>query len=278
MPHWTAEFVEREYDNRAAVPGHPAIFARWERDSEFARRTLAGELGLAYGTDPRQRIDLFAARSPRGFLAFIHGGYWRTLDRSMFAWLAPSYVAAGVSVALVGYRLCPQVTLGEIVEDTIAATNWMFADARCRAAGAGTAPMVLTGHSAGGHLVAALFAAPRGRLAFDTALIAGGVAISGVFDLEPLLLYSANEDLRLDAAGARRWSLMQARPTIAAPLVVAAGGAETAEFQRQSREFAAAWAPQARGCLLHPGLNHFTILDAFIERGQPLHQATLALF
>ena len=277
MTRWTAEFVEREYNARNTVPEHPGIFARWERDSDFARRTLKCELDLAYGSDPRHRLDLFPAKSPRGVLVFIHGGYWRALDKAMFAWIAPSFVAAGLSVANLNYRLCPQVTIGEIMDDVAAAANWIFADARCREAGAGRVPMVVSGHSAGGHLVAALFSTPRDRLAFDPKSIAGGLPISGVFDLEPLPFYSANEDLRLDAEGARRWSVVQAKPTIAAPLVVAAGGAETAEFQRQSRDFTAAWAPQARECLILPGLNHFTVLDALVERGQPLHQAALAL-
>src|SRR5215475_2009088 len=97
----TAETIEREYNNRDRVPEHPAFFARWEKDSQFVRKTLpTANLDLAYGNDPRHRIDLFPAAKARGLLVFIHGGYWRSLDKRFFSWLASSWVAAGVSVAI----------------------------------------------------------------------------------------------------------------------------------------------------------------------------------
>ena len=120
-------------------------------------------------------------------------------------------------------------------------------------------------------------ATPWSRLAFDPARIAGGVPISGIFDFAPLLLHSYNADLRLDPASAARLSLAGKKATIAAPLVVAAGADESSEFQRQSRLLAEAWAPQVKSLLLLPGLNHFSIVDAFAERGQPLYDETLAL-
>jgi arylformamidase len=208
----------------------------------------------------------------QGLLVFIHGGYWRALDKRLFSWIAPPFVAAGLGVANLNYRLCPQVGIADIVEDVVSAVNWLFQS------GIADRRVVVAGHSAGGHLVAALFATPRERLAFDPTHIVGGVPISGVFDLEPLPLYSANEDLKLDPASARRLSVHRDRPVIAAPLFVFAGGAETSEFQRQSKLFADAWKPQVRECLILPGLNHFSILDALVERGQPLHQKILSLF
>jgi arylformamidase len=272
----TAEFVEREYNNRALVPDHPAYFARWEKDSAFVRATLACDLDVAYGPDPRQRIDLFPAERARGTLVFIHGGYWRSLDKSVFSWLASSWVAAGVSVAIPNYRLAPRVPVEDIVEDAIAAANWLFLNGVKHSIA--TERVVLSGHSAGGHLAAAIFATPWSRLKFDPARIVGGVPFSGVFDFAPLLQSSMNADLRLDAASAARLRLDDKRPTLAAPLVIAAGGAESSEFQRQSRLLAEAWRPQVRSLLLLPGLNHFNIVDSFAERGQPLHDATLALF
>lgn len=264
--------VERDYNSRLAVPEHPRFFERWERDSQFVRSTLEAALDIAYGPDPRHRVDLFPASAPRGLLVFIHGGYWRTLDKSFFSWIAPPFVAAGVSVANVNYRLCPQVRIGQIIDDVIAAANGMLAsDSKQKR-------VVVCGHSAGAHLAAALLCAPRERLSFDPARIAGAVAISGIFDLEPMLHYSANADLRLDAAEARRVSVHDKTPTIAAPLVIAAGELETAGFGRQARLLAQAWASQTRECLILPGLNHFSILDALVERSQLLHSATLALF
>ena len=274
---FTAAFVEREYNNRALVPEHPDYFARWERDSDFVRATLPGAFDLAYGPDPRQRIDLFPSRKgSQNLLVFIHGGYWRSLDKRFFSWLAPSWVAADVSVALVGYRLCPQVRIPDIVEDVLAATNWLFANAAAQ--GIGTGKVVVGGHSAGGHLTGALFAAPRDRLAFDPARIAGGVPISGIFDFEPLPLFSGNAELRLDRDSARALDLHDKTPTIAAPLVVAVGGRESSEFQRQSQLIAEAWKPQVREHLVLPDLNHFSVVDAFAERSNPLYEGTLALF
>jgi arylformamidase len=264
-------FVEREYNNRALVPEHPAFFARWERDSEFVRSTLPCTLDLAYGPDPRHRIDWFpAAGTSRGTLVFIHGGYWRSLDKSMFSWLAASYVPEGLNVAMLNYRLCPAVRIDDIVEDVVAGMNWLMQ-------GRETGPTVVSGHSAGGHLVGALFATPVSRLAFDPARIAGGVSLSGLFDFEPLRIHSFNGDFRLDQAAVERLNLHDKPTTIKAPLVVAAGGDESSEFQRQSRLIAERWAPQARPAILMPALNHFSIVDAFAERSNVLHEATLAL-
>jgi arylformamidase len=137
--------------------------------------------------------------------------------------------------------------------------------------------VVLSGHSAGGHLVGAIFAAPSEAMEFDPARIAGGVPISGVFDFEPLLLHSFNSDFRLDEGQVRRLNLFDKRATLRAPMVVAAGAGESSEFRRQSRCLADAWSTQVKALLLLPGLNHFTVLDAFAERGQPLFDATLNL-
>ena len=273
----TPDFVEREYNNRALVKDHQRYFDRWTRDSEFVRATLVGKLDVAYGPDERHRIDLFPA-GPRalGTLVFIHGGYWRSLDKDMFSWIAAARNAAGVSVALPRYRLCPAARIDDIVEDAIAATNWLFAHGAEH--GMDTGRVVLSGHSAGGHLTAAVMAAPREKLAFDPARIAGAVPVSGVFDFEPLRLFAFNSDFRLDAVGVARLNLAQRQPTIAAPLLVAAGADESSEFRRQSELLAEAWKPQVEALLMLPGLDHFSVVDAFAERGTPLHEGTLALF
>jgi arylformamidase len=271
------EFVEREYNNRALVPEHADYFARWEKDSQFVRETLPAHLDLAYGPHPRHRIDLFSAgKAARGTLIFIHGGYWRSLDKSMFSWLAASWAAAGVNVAMPSYRLAPEARIDDIVDDIIEAANWLAANGARY--GVPCDRLVVSGHSAGGHLTAALFAAPRERLRFDPARIAGGVPFSGIFDFEPMLQFGFNADFKLDAAAARRLTLLDKKPTVGAKLVVAAGAGESSEFQRQSRAFADAWSPQSAPALLLPGLNHFSIVDSFAERGQPLYEATLALF
>ena len=269
------EVLEREYNNRALVPEHGDFFARWQRDSEFVRRTLKGELDVPYGPDERHRIDLFPAENARGTLVFIHGGYWRSLDKGMFSWLAAPWVAAGMNVAMPNYRLVPGVLIEDIVADALAATNWLFRAGPSH--GVSMDRVVISGHSAGGHLAAAIFAAPREAMEFDPARIAGGVPISGLYDFEPLVRHSFNSDFRLDPAQAKRLDLHDKRPTVRAPLVVAAGAAESAEFRRQSRCLADAWGTQVKALLLLPSLNHFSVVDAFAERGQPLYEAALSL-
>ncbi len=272
----TDELIEREYNNRALVPEHPAFFARWEKDSAYVRRTLECETDVAYGPDPRHRMDLFPALAPRGTLVFIHGGYWRSLDKSVYSWLAAPFVAAGVGVALPNYRLAPAVRIDDIVEDAIAAMNWLMVNGvKHRLA---TQRVVVSGHSAGGHLTAAILAAPSPRLQFDPARIVGGVPISGIFDFEPLRRHSFNADFLLDADAVKRLDLHTRATTCTAPLVVAVGGSESSEFIRQSRLLAGTWRDQVRSLLVLPGYNHFSVVDAFAERGQPLHEATLGLF
>ena len=277
MKHKLApEALEREYNNRALVPEHGDFFARWQRDSAYVRGTLRCELDVPYGPDERHRVDLFPADNARGTLVFIHGGYWRSLDKSMFSWLAAPWVAAGVNVAMPNYRLVPNVLIEDIVSDALAATNWLFSAGPAR--GFAMERVVLSGHSAGGHLAAAIFAAPRDALQFEPSRIAGGVPISGIFDFEPLLAHSFNADFRLDPGQAKRLDLHDKPSTIRAPLVVAAGGAESSEFRRQSRCLADAWGTQVKALMLLPSLNHFSVVDAFAERGQPLYESALGLF
>ena len=125
---------------------------------------------------------------------------------------------------------------------------------------------------------AALLATPPSRLQFDAARIVGAVPISGVFDFVPLLQFSFNADFKLTPESARELDLYDKRPAIPAPLVIAAGANESSEFRRQSTLLAERWKPQVKALQILPGLNHFSIVDAFAERGQPLYEAALGLF
>jgi arylformamidase len=274
MSELVPDFIEQQYNNRALVPDHPAFFARWEKDSAYVRRTLACEVDLAYGPDARHRVDVFPAKNARGTLVFIHGGYWRSLDKSYFSWLAAPYVAAGIGVAIPNYRLVPSVRIDDIIEDTIDAMNWvMLNGVKHRLP---TERVVVSGHSAGGHLTAALFATPWSKLHFDPGRIVGGVPISGIVDFAPIERFSS--DFRLDALGVKRLDLYTRKATLEAPLVVAVGGRESSEFIRQSQLLADSWRKQVRSLHVLPGYHHFSVVDAFAERGQPLHDATLRLF
>ena len=255
--------LESEYNNRALVPDHLAIFARWRESSTSFRAQANAELDLRYGTAERHRLDLFHAKNPRGTVVFIHGGYWRSLDKSDFSFVAAPFVADGLSVAAFNYRLCPEGCIADAIDDCRAALVWLFANGHKH--GVPVNRVALTGHSAGGHLVSMLFATDWTRRDVDPSRIVGGVALSGVFDLTPLLNCSMNADLQLDAATARAASPIHRRSKLAAPLHLAVGADESHAFIEQSRQLQRAWPATCPVAEEIADRNHFTIVDEFIR-------------
>ena len=259
--------LEAEYDNRARVPDHPEIFARWKREAAAyrAEATRAGraELGLRYGASERQVIDVFypAEREGAPLAMFIHGGYWRSLEPALFSHIARGLNAHGVTVAVAGYDFCPHVRVTDIIAQVRAAARFLWGKFGQR--------LLVYGHSAGGHLAACLVATEWGGI--DKNLPADftsvGMAASGVFDLTPLLEVSMNNDLRMDAEEARRVSPLTwpVRANRTFDLIV--GADESTAFRDQSRGFAQAW--ERAGATTryeeHPGANHFTIVDPWAQ-------------
>ncbi|CAN5343037.1 alpha/beta hydrolase [soil metagenome] len=252
---------EAEYNNRAAVPDHPVVMARWKADADAARDTYPPVV-LPYGASERETINLFDAGPDAPVVMFIHGGYWQALDPSWFSWVAPPLLANGISVAIPSYDLCPTVRLAVIVDQ-------MRSAARLLSERTGRLPLA-TGHSAGGHLSACLL---------SDGLASAAVAISGVFDLEPLMPTSLNVALKLDPAEAEALSPIRWPVPNGAMLDCVVGGSETLEFGRQSRDMAEIWA--AKGAVTRfealPGLNHFTVLDALADPDGALVQRIAAL-
>ncbi len=249
-PDEAALHLEAQYNNRAAVPKHPALMAAW-RDAAEAARIAHPPIQISYGSGEREVIDLFEAGPDAPVVLFIHGGYWQALDKSWFSGLAPAFLSHGLTLAIPNYDLCPAVPLARIVEQMRLATETIRARTD-------RAPVV-TGHSAGGHLAACLLSEGRTPAA---------VAISGVFDLEPLVATSINAALKLDATEARALSpLHWSTPNPPAALDCIVGGAETDEFVRQSRDMADVWGRngvQTRFQALD-GLNHFTVLEPLAD-------------
>jgi arylformamidase len=258
---------EAEYNNRNRVPEHPEIFARWTREAEDYRaeamKERRAELGLSYGSSARQFIDLLSpAPGVTAPLAlFIHGGYWRSLDPSLFSHMARGVNAHGVAVAVVGYDLCPDVTIAGIIEQIRHACLFLWLRTRQR--------MMVYGHSAGGHLAAAMLATQWHTLYPRTPadLIAAGCAISGVFDLAPLVHTSMRGDLRLDEAQVRELSPLDWPAPAGRTFDAVVGALESSEFLRQSREIAAAWgrAGVVTRCETVAGRNHFDVIDALAD-------------
>jgi arylformamidase len=249
---------EAEYNNRARVPEHPAIMAGWAREAAAYRDEVGARfLRVPYGPSDRQSIDLFRPESKQvdTLVVFVHGGYWQALDRSSFSHLARGLNALGVTVALPGYDLCPQVRVGEIVAQMREA---------CRALASESPRLVVAGHSAGGHLAACMLATDWRKL--DSGLpgdfVRAAYAISGLFDLKPLVSTSINKALDMSEAEAERLSPLQWRPPRGLTLDAVVGGDESSEYLRQSRSIAERWgeAGVATRCEAAPGANHFTVI------------------
>jgi arylformamidase len=259
--------IEAEYNNRARVPEHPEIFARWEREAE-AYRAEAGaegraEFGILYGGTPRQSIELYfsAAGRQAPVASFVHGGYWRSLAPAMFSHMARGLNAHGITVANVGYDLAPQVSITAIVGQIRESCLYLWRRLNRR--------LLATGHSAGGHLAACMLATDWKALAPDAPadLVPAACAISGVFDLTPLLQVSMNAELRLTEAEARQVSPLFWPPPRGRVLDVVVGGDESSAFLQQSRDIAEAWgkAGVETRCEAVPGGNHFSVLDALAQ-------------
>jgi arylformamidase len=281
VPAYTPEFVERGYNNRAAVADYQAWFDRWAARSREAVAALAPRQDVRYGRGAKETLDLYLPSGrPRGTLAFIHGGYWRSLDKAEHGFVAPTFVAEGIAVANVNYDLCPGVTVADIVAEIARAIAFLQREgARL---GAPAAPLVIAGHSAGGHLAAMMHATAAADLGAETHPVRGAVSLSGVHDLEPLPLSSMNAELRLDAASARAVSPVRRTPQTAAPLLLAVGANETGEFLRQTDLLWDAW-PQARPKgmerpLRVPDRHHFDVVMDYEDPESALTRATLALF
>jgi arylformamidase len=278
MKHDTA-FFEREYNARAAIPDHAQIFARWAEQGALTRRQRACVTDLSFGDTPAERLDYFPCRQEAApLLVFIHGGYWRSLDKSDFSWLAPAFVQHGVAVALPNYGLAPATSIEDIVRQQIRALAWLYRNGD--RLGFDPERIVVSGHSAGAHLTVMMMAALWPMVATDLPanLVKAGLAISGIYDLEPLVQARfVNVDLRLDATRARRLSPAHLPPATDAPLITAAGALESSEFRRQTTLIGRAWKQVLRRDVPMTGKNHLTVVDELASPASPLFDAALEL-
>lgn len=263
-----------EYNNRALVPGHADIIARWHREAAAYRSSYGGDLDIAYGARPRNRLDHFPGRGGGGkgpLIVFIHGGYWRSFDKATFSHVAGPANAAGFDVVVPGYTLCPEVTLFDIIDEIRQCCLFLSQRYGRR--------LVLTGHSAGGHLAAAMAATDWQLYGARPDLVQACLSISGLFDLRPLLATPYNDDLRLSAAEAVAASPLFWPVPNSLPLDSWVGAEESFEFLRQARSLAAAWAGLGLPCRYEalPGYNHFSIGDLLSRADNPITQRLLDL-
>jgi arylformamidase len=255
---------EVEYNNRARVPENPALMAGWASDAA-AYRAQRVPRTISYGPGTRHTIDLFAGSDEGPIVVFIHGGYWQALDGSFFSHCARGLNAYGITVAVPTYDLCPAVTVGEIVRQ--------MQSAACELARLGR-PLVISGHSAGGQLAACLLATDWH--AIDASLpadfIRAAYAISGLFDLVPLVETSINKALHLDMESARAASPLFWKVPVRGSLDAVVGETESAEYFRQSRTVAEHWGATGLATRfgIVPGANHFTAIAPLAHPGSPM--------
>lgn len=258
--------LDAAYDVENSVPDFMVFAEKFMADAASARAALNPREDVPYGTTLMETVEVYPAAgdAPAPIFVFIHGGYWKSLRASVFSGVAPGPVAAGMAVVNVTYDLCPVVTIDEIVRQVRAAIAWTWRNAE--SFGGDRNRIIVAGHSAGGHLTAMAMLTDWSRYGLPDDVVKAGVAISGLFDLEPLSFSWIQQDLRLTAETIRWQSPINLVKPVGAPLAVARGDADPSAFAGQSERFAAAW--KAAGnevtTFVIENANHFEVLDGFL--------------
>ncbi|MFZ2652586.1 MAG: alpha/beta hydrolase [Burkholderiaceae bacterium] len=279
MTSLDSDWLDAQYNNRARIPEHPQIFERWARASELTRRESLCQIDLRYANGPNETLDVFAPRLENSpVLVFIHGGYWRSLDKCDVSFVAPSFVQDGAMVVLPNYALCPAVTIEAIALQMVRALEWTYRNAATY--GADRNRIVVAGHSAGGHLATMMLSCLWHEVASDLPadLVRCAMSISGLFDLEPLRHTPfVMNDLRLTRESARRLSpAFFPRPKGVLHAVV--GAEESEEFLRQNELIQSAWGTQSVPvCERIAATNHLNVLHDFADSNGRLHHLALQL-
>jgi arylformamidase len=269
--------LDYEYNNREKVADAAAWLARYTTESERARKAFPNRLDVAYGKHPGETLDVFLTMR-RGLApvhVFIHGGYWHRLDKSDFSFVARAFQPAAATVVVINYALIPTVDMDELVRQCRAAIVWIYRNAE--SFGGDPDRITISGHSAGGHLVAMLMSTHWKTLDVRPDVIKAGCGISGLYDLEPIRLCYLNDVLKLSPEQARRHSPAHLVPEHANPLLLAVGGLEGPEYHRQTEELAAAWRQRGLRCEVMDmaELNHFSIMGQLETPASELSRALL---
>lgn len=272
--------LDAQYDMRAAIPAFADFVVRWNEWSAEARRALPCTLDVVYGASDAEKLDIFHAPgdAPGPVQIFFHGGYWRAMDKSAYDYVARAFSPRGAVTIVPNYALCPTVDIDEIVRQCRAAIAWAWRNVARY--GGDPARIHISGHSAGGHIVAMALKTDWEAFGVEAdSPVAGVTAISGLYDLAPLRLSFLNEDLRMTLEQAARNSPLElGMPAAATPMILTVGADESDEFRRQTQTYVEAWRSAGHLCqhLEAEGRHHYTVLDAFEDASHPLGAAVLA--
>jgi arylformamidase len=281
MRHRTdAAWLSAQYNNRVLVPEHADFFRRWAESSALVRSQAPCKLDVRYAEGEGSTLDLFTTAAPVApVLVFIHGGYWRSLDKSDFSFVAPAFTAAGVHVVVPNYALCPKVSIEHQALQMAQAVRWTWS--HIGAHGGDPGRIAIVGHSAGGHLTAMLLSCRWRDVDPDmpAQAVTGGLSISGLYDLEPLTLVDwLQADLKLTSASVKRLSPAFFPRPKAGKLYAAVGLDESDEFLRQNRLIRDVWGPTAVPvCETVPNKHHFSVLESLVDPQGRLHELALRL-
>lgn len=273
----SADELERHFNPRVAL-GDPEAVARglahYAESSAAARERLTGEYDIRYGAGEKQTLDAHRpAQAGAPILLFIHGGFWRALDKSDHSFLAPAFVEAGACFVNLNYDLCPAVTLDDIVREAREGLAWVWRNAA--RLGGDPGRLFVAGHSAGAHLCAMLLAQDWTAQGLPADAIKGAACISGIYETAPVLRISVNADVRLDEAIAARCDALSRPPRRKLPMLISVGGDEPEGWRAQTEAYAAACraaglAPEVQTV---PATDHFTVVHDFAAPEGAQHRA-----
>ena len=263
------EALNNQYNNRLQVPGHAVHTETWERLSRQTEKEYFSINNIAYGELSRERLDIYPSSKPESkTLVFIHGGYWRNMDKTLFHFVPKAFHQYNTTTVLVTYPLAPQASIDQAVSSCRKALNWVQENISQFNGDAGA--LYIAGHSAGGHLAVMMMTEDE---KYSTPGIKGVCSVSGLFNLVPIQLSEINETLQMDKAMALQNSPVYLAPLVNCPLLLTVGADETEEYKEQSDELYKNWKEKISIQLLQlKGMNHYSIIEDLLNNDSLLHQ------